>query len=149
MDLRLLSSCLVMEGISLPCEAIEDLQKMDPILQVIGYTNLTGFINAQFKVSEGFGITKEEGGAHAGEIETSLILSMEQNLVSKDRYAPGYLGPSGDKEIKIVLEQGMPALSKKGVLGDPTKADAKRGKDYLERTVDFLIKEIKKQLKAG
>lgn len=74
---------------------------------------------------------------------------MEQNLVIKDRYAPGYLGPLGDKEIKTVLEQGMPALSEKGVLGDPTKADAKRGQVYLEKTVDFLVKEIKKQLKAG
>ena len=43
----------------------------------------------------------------------------------------------------------MPALSEKGVFGDPTKADAKRGQVYLERTVDFLVKEIKKQLKAG
>ena len=45
--------------------------------------------------------------------------------------------------------EGMPALSEKGVFGDPTKADAKRGQVYLERTVDFLVKEIKKQLKAG
>jgi creatinine amidohydrolase/Fe(II)-dependent formamide hydrolase-like protein len=40
----------------------------------------------------------------------------------------------------------MPALSEIGVLGDPTKASADKGTVYLEKTVQFLIEEIKKQL---
>jgi creatinine amidohydrolase/Fe(II)-dependent formamide hydrolase-like protein len=59
---------------------------------------------------------------------------------------PGYLGPLGDKEIGIILEKGMPALTANGILGDPTKATAEKGMVYLERTVHFLVKEIKKQL---
>jgi creatinine amidohydrolase/Fe(II)-dependent formamide hydrolase-like protein len=37
-------------------------------------------------------------------------------------------------------------LTKNGVLGDPTKASAEKGAAYLEKTVNFLIGEINKQL---
>ena len=47
---------------------------------------------------------------------------------------------------KKIIQEGMPALSEIGVLGDPTKASAEKGAVYLEKTVEFLIEEIKKQL---
>ena len=127
-------------------EAIDELRNRYPSCKIIGYTDLLGFIDAQYKVSEKFGISKEEGGAHAGEIETSLMLALARDLVVNERFAPGYIGALGEKEIKIILEKGMPALSESGVLGDPRNADKDRGKTYLEKTVDFLVGEIEKQL---
>jgi creatinine amidohydrolase len=99
-----------------------------------------------FEVSAEFGITQDEAGAHAGENETSLILAFADQLVHESRYAPGYLGPLGKEEVKLIIQKGMPALSEIGVLGDPTKASAEKGAVYLEKTVEFLVKEIKKQL---
>lgn len=127
-------------------EAIEEQQKKHPRIKIIGYTNLMQYVDFLFDISNEFGITKEEAGAHAGESETTLILALEGDLVRRDRFAPGYLGPLGEDEVKIILEKGMPALSEKGVLGDPTKASVERGEVYLERIVDFLFKEIRKQL---
>lgn len=127
-------------------EAIDDLRKKYTDLKILGYTDLTGFIDYLAKISGEFRITKEEAGAHAGESETSFILALREKLVMKDRFAPGYLGPLGEEEIKIIIEKGMPSLSEKGVLGDPTKATSNKGKVYLEKTADFLAAEIKKQL---
>ncbi|MGD9346251.1 MAG: creatininase family protein [Candidatus Aminicenantes bacterium] len=127
-------------------KAIDELKPKHPGLQIIGYTDLHGFMTALNTYSKEHDVTPEESGAHAGESETSIILALAENLVEKERFAPGYLGPLGDKEIKIILEQGMPSLTENGVLGDPTKASAKKGMVYLEKTVNFLVEEIKKQL---
>jgi creatinine amidohydrolase len=129
-------------------EAINELKPRYPNLRIIGYTDLLGFMGALMKFSEEFGVTTEESGAHAGESETSFILALAENLVAKERFAPGYLGPLGQKEIEIILDKGMPELTENGVLGDPTKASAKKGMVYLEKTVDFLVKEIKKQIES-
>ena len=127
-------------------EAIEEQAAKFPEVKILGYTDLMKFVECLYEISAEFGISKEEAGAHAGENETSFILAFAEELVKQDRYAPGYLGPLGEKEIKIILEKGMPALSEKGVLGDPTRASAERGRVYLERIVDFLVREIKKQM---
>jgi creatinine amidohydrolase len=127
-------------------EAILEQQEKFPDLKIVGYTNLMGLMNCLFDVSAEFGITPEEAGAHAGENETSLILAFAEQLVIEDRFSPGYLGPLGEKEVKIILDKGMPVLTKNGVLGDPTKASAEKGAAYLEKTVNFLIGEINKQL---
>jgi creatinine amidohydrolase len=127
-------------------EAADELKKKYSKLEIIGYSDLHGFMDYLFKISEEFGISKEEAGAHAGETETSLILFLEEELVKQDRFTPGYLGPLGEKQVKIILERGMPTLSEKGILGDPTKASSKKGGVYLEKIIDFLAKEIKKQM---
>ena len=127
-------------------KAIDDLSKKHPELKIVGYTDLKGFMNFLMEISEEYGVTKEEAGAHAGENETSFMLALAGDLVIKERYAPGYLGPLGDEEIKIILERGMPTLSKTGVLGDPAKATSEKGKVYLEKIVDFIVKEVKKKM---
>jgi creatinine amidohydrolase len=129
-------------------ESIDELKPKHPDLKIAGYTDLSGFMVALAKFSREYGVTPEEAGAHAGESETSFMLALTENLVEKDHYIPGYLGPLGEKEIEIILEEGMPALTKSGILGDPSKATAEKGMDYLEKTVDFLIGEIKKQLQC-
>ncbi len=127
-------------------EAIEELDTKFSGVKIIGYTDLMKFVDRLYEISAEFGISKEEAGAHAGENETSFILAFAGDLVRQDRFAPGYLGPLGEKEIKVILDKGMPALSEKGVLGDPTTATAERGKVYLDKISDFLVREIKKQL---
>ncbi|UCE39880.1 MAG: creatininase family protein [Candidatus Aminicenantes bacterium] len=127
-------------------EAIKEQQAKFPELKIVGYTDLMGLMDCLFKVSAEFEITQEEAGAHAGENETSLILAFADQLVREDRFGPGYLGPLGDREVKTIIQEGMPALSEIGVLGDPTKASADKGAVYLEKTVEFLIEKIKKQL---
>ncbi len=127
-------------------EAVEEQRKRFPEKKIVGYTDLMAFMDCLLDISAEFGITREEAGAHAGENETSFILAFAEDLVRKDRFSPGYLGSLGEREIKIIMEKGMPALTENGVLGDPSKASAERGEVYLEKIVAYLVEEIKKQL---
>jgi creatinine amidohydrolase len=123
-------------------QAITDARKAHPDIDVGGYTDLlglTGFLN---RASAEFGISEGESGAHAGESETSLMMALEPALVARDRFAPGYVGPVGEREVQIVFEKGMPALTANGVLGDPRKASAEKGEAYLESLAEFLVAEI-------
>ena len=123
-------------------QVIVEAREAHPGVEVTGYTDLlglTGFLN---QASAEYGVTAEESGAHAGENETSIMMALEWDLVVPERFAPGYLGPLGEREVKIVLESGMPALSSNGVLGDPRKASAEKGRIYLERLADFLVEKV-------
>lgn len=126
-------------------KAIEEAPETYPGVEVTGYTDLfglTGFLNA---ASVDYGVSPEESGAHAGENETSMMMALEGDLVATDRFAPGYLGPTGEAELKIILGKGMPALTSNGVLGDPQKASAEKGRIYLERLADFLVEDVGKR----
>lgn len=124
--------------------AINESQASHPDVQILGYTRLLEFSHFLNSVSNEFGITDNESGAHAGENETSMMMHLEPNLVKKERFEAGYIGPTGEKEVSVILEQGMPALTKNGVLGDPRKASADKGEIYLERLADFFVREISK-----
>ena len=126
-------------------EAIEEAQEKYPNIKVFGYTDLMGFVGAGDKIAASFDITKEVAGAHAGEVETSQMLAIAENLVVKKRFQPGYVGVLGEEEIEKVFKNGMPSITEIGVIGDPTEASKKRGKIYLEKIAEFLTEEIQKR----
>jgi creatinine amidohydrolase len=125
-------------------EAIEEVQEKHPNKKIFGFTDLMAFVEAGDKIAAEFNITKEVAGAHAGEVETSQMLALAENLVRRDRFQPGYIGVLGEEEIKMVFREGMPSLTEIGVIGDPTKASKEHGKIYIEKMVEFLLDEIKK-----
>jgi creatinine amidohydrolase len=130
-------------------QTIEEARAAHPGIDIAGYTDLlglTGFLN---EASAEFGVSEGESGAHAGESETSLMLALEPGMVARDRFAPGYVGPMGEKEVGIVFERGMRALTENGVIGDPRKASADRGRVYLEALADFLVREMSSPEEAG
>ena len=124
-------------------QAIDEARPAHPGIEITGFTNLLGFIGVLFAGSAEFGVSEDESGAHAGESETSMMMALEGPLVEADRLAPGYLGPTGEKEVAIILEKGMPALTSNGVLGDPRRASADKGRRYLDKLVEFLAEHFK------
>jgi len=138
---------LPMHGGNFPVirQTLKEAQIAHQAIEIIGVTDVTKLIDCLNAASAEFGIKANESGSHAGESETSIMMALEKNLVIKDRFAPGFVGLIGEKEFKIIGEQGMQALTKNGVLGDPRKASADKGEIYLNRLTEFLIQEIKKQ----
>ncbi len=126
--------------------AIEKLQEKYPNNNIIGYSDLSKFSEILTQMSIEAGKTAEEAGAHSGENETSIVLAIAENLVKKERYKPGYLGKFGERETELLFTKGMKVLTANGILGDPTKANWKDGKVYLEKLSDFLVSEIRKQM---
>jgi len=70
------------------------------------------------------------------------MLALEPALVRRDCFAAGYVGPLGEEQVKVILEQGMTALTANGVLGDPAGAGAERGETYLEMFAEFLAASV-------
>lgn len=123
-------------------QAIEDARKAHPGVEITGYTDLLGITGFLHRTAAELGISEEECGAHAGDDETSLMLHLEPELVAREAFAPGYLGPLGEKEVQTIFERGMPALTVNGVLGDPRKASAEKGEVYLEKLASFLVEQV-------
>jgi creatinine amidohydrolase len=122
--------------------AIEEARKSHPGIDITGFTDFLALVDFLYRMSAEYGISPEESGAHAGENEASIMMALEPGLVYRDRFAPGYLGPTGEAEMAVIFEKGMTALTSNGILGDPRKASAAQGKVYLERFVDFLVAAI-------
>ena len=64
--------------------------------------------------------------AHAGHVETSVLLHLSPEAVLTDQLAAGNTEPLGDLMPRL-RDGGIVAVSKSGVLGDPTTATAEAG----------------------
>lgn len=72
------------------------------------------------------------GDAHAGRVETSILLALAPHLVRLERAEPGSTRPLA--ELLPALEaRGVRAVSPNGVLGDPSGSTAEEGRVLLER----------------
>ncbi len=90
-------------------------------------------------------VQQEEGGTHADELETSMMLviapsSVDMKKAVKD-YHPGKGGLSRDPN-------GTADYSASGVFGDPTLATRKKGEILLHGLVAGILKDIE-QLRAS
>jgi len=123
-------------------QAIEEGRRAHPGIDVTGFTDMPGLMKLLARNSADYGVSVEVAGSHSGESETSMMMALEGRLVAVNRFAPGYLGPFGEAERKLMFEKGMPALSANGILGDPRTASAEKGEVYLERLADFMVSKI-------
>jgi creatinine amidohydrolase len=76
--------------------------------------------------------------AHAGDTETSLMLAIEPALVRVERVEIGNTEPLGELAEQL-RSGGVRAVSRNGVLGDPTHATVRNGKGLLTKlTIDLV-----------
>jgi mycofactocin system creatininase family protein len=77
-----------------------------------------------------------EGDAHAGRIETSLMLALAPELVGPARDA-GNVTPLAAL-LPRLRSEGVRAVSANGVLGDPSGASAEEGRSLLDAAIADL-----------
>ena len=77
------------------------------------------------------------GDAHAGRVETSLLLAIAPQLVRMERAERGCLEPLA-AILPAMRSGGVVAVSPNGVLGDPTGASPAEGEAFLAAWVDDL-----------
>ncbi|MEZ5321835.1 MAG: mycofactocin biosynthesis peptidyl-dipeptidase MftE [Microthrixaceae bacterium] len=85
-----------------------------------------------------------DGDLHAGRTETSVMLAIAPETVRVDRMQPGVTGPWSEIGERI-RRRGVAAVSRNGVLGDPTGASAAEG----ERLIGDLVARLATDLAAG
>ena len=85
-------------------------------------------------------VSQQEGGTHADEIETSMLLYMSPGDVDMSKavkdYHPGKGGLTRDPK-----KEGM-TYSPSGVFGDATLATKEKGRRVTEALIDAIVKEI-------
>ena len=76
--------------------------------------------------------------AHAGHDETSLMLFLHPGLVRMEVAAPGNTQPL-DVILPELMTTGVRPVSPSGVLGDPSSADARTGRELFQALVDHVV----------
>jgi creatinine amidohydrolase len=86
--------------------------------------------------------------AHAGRFETSVMLALAPGTVRMDVAAPGDTRPIADL-MPVLAADGVRAVSRSGVLGDPTGASAGEGERLLARLTAALNRALDALLDGG
>jgi creatinine amidohydrolase len=87
------------------------------------------------------GVPLSEGGVHAGEWETSMMLAIEPGLVGMERAEPGFTG-SIEEAVGGMFAGGVSSISENGVVGDPRQASAEHGRRYWDAALELALAEI-------
>lgn len=88
------------------------------------------------------GLLKQEGGTHADEGETSMMLYIAPEIVDMSKAVKDY-DPRPGRRGLTRNPQGKGHYSPTGIWGDPTLATRGKGKIIVEATIDQAVKEIK------
>jgi creatinine amidohydrolase len=121
------------------------LERMEPLdgVKVIGIGDLGLLVQATLGLGAELGVPASEGGLHAGQWETSMMLALRPELVKMDRAVAGY---TGDLETALprFMGEGVHVLTDTGVIGDPANATAEHGHLYAERLLDLAAELIER-----
>lgn len=126
-------------------EATDELNQSLRQSRVTSYTDLVGLLRFFAESSSKHGISAPESGAHAGESETSIVLAIRNDLVDMKHAEQGFVG-NYEEKIPIIFSQGIKAVTKNGVVGDPCKAEAGKGEEYLELWADKMVDFVRKMV---
>ena len=86
-------------------------------------------------------------GGHACDWETSLMLVIDENYVRRDKLQKGYVGPLTGELLDRFFNEGVGSVSPIGVMGDPTGANAERGKRYFEYYQNLTVECVRKKIR--
>ena len=91
-------------------------------------------------------IKKEEGGTHADEIETSMMLYIDSALVDMSKAVKDYHPSNGYGLTRDPKKPGVYSAS--GIYGDATLATREKGERMVNAVVEDILKEIEEVRRA-
>jgi creatinine amidohydrolase len=88
-------------------------------------------------------ISRQEGGTHADEMETSMLLYMYPQFVDMTKAAKDYHPGAGGltRDSLVAVHEGK-TFSRTGIYGDATLATREKGRRVVEAQVRDLLEEI-------
>jgi creatinine amidohydrolase len=109
--------------------------------RVVALTDLGVLLRVAQLGEQEFEVPMSEGGLHAGEWETSMLLAIHPDLVHMDRAEAGFVGDP-QEAVASLFEGGVDALSANGAIGDPTRASAEHGRRYWDVVLDLTVELV-------
>jgi creatinine amidohydrolase len=110
--------------------AIEKLPE-DQRRRVVALTDVGALLQIAQAGAEEHGVPLNEGGLHAGEWETSMLLAIDPELVDMNAADAGYTGDPAEA-LQGLFTAGVDSLTDVGAIGDPARASAEHGRRYWE-----------------
>ena len=110
-------------------------------VKVITFPDVGMLLNAILPVASELGLTPAEGGVHAGEWETSMMLALRPELVRMERAEEGYVGELA-AGVQRFFTEGVHVLAENGVFGDPRRASAEAGRRYIQNIVEIVVRTV-------
>ncbi len=120
--------------------ALEKLGRPEGI-EVAALTDLGVLLQVAMAGEREHGVPLTEGGVHAGEWETSLMLTIAPELVRMESAEAGYTGDL-QEGLGLMFADGMRAVSENGAFGDPARASAEHGGRYWEIALDLALEQL-------
>ncbi len=121
-------------------DAVAKLGPMEGV-KTVTFPDVSALLGAVMPVAAELGITSAEGGVHAGEWETSMMLALRPDLVQMGRAEPGYVGDLMPGVQKF-FNEGVHSVADNGVFGDPRRASAAAGDKYIRALVDLIVRTV-------
>jgi creatinine amidohydrolase len=123
---------------------------ISPLYPLVRHINAIVDIKAVYVNPFGFlsktkGILDNENNYHACEIETSLMLYLNEDSVRKDKIAG--IGFIPDMPVKCLSYKSLPALCPNGVWGYPSYATKEKGRRLFEAGVEACVNFIAEAFK--
>jgi creatinine amidohydrolase len=132
-------------GNFVPLGAAIELLEESEREHVIALTDLSVLFEiAQLGEAE-HGVPLADGGLHAGEWETSMMLSIHPELVRMDRAEAGYTGDL-QEAVASMFSGGVASISPNGAIGDPAAASSGHGERYWEAVEALVMEQIEQRL---
>lgn len=120
--------------------AVEKLEESERA-HVVALTDLgVLFQIAQMGEAE-YGVPLAQGGLHAGEWETSLMLAVHPELVRMDRAEPGFTGDL-QEALASMFSGGVASISENGAIGDPALASREHGERYWSAVEELVLEQV-------
>lgn len=117
-------------------EAAADL---DVGANVVALADLNEHMRLQREGLRKAGVDYEQETVHAGAVETSTTLAVDDSLVRTDRLEVGHEGGVSPERL---LDEGFESITPNGVLGDPRVATADAGEVILETLTEGLAERV-------
>lgn len=89
-------------------------------------------------------ITEQEGGTHADELETSMMLHIKPEVVHMEKAKEDFDNKPGKLTPFLNSDDPRAAYSPTGAWGNPTLATPEKGKIIVERLLEYLCQDIQR-----
>jgi creatinine amidohydrolase len=117
-------------------EAAAELRQKSGI--ILRYLNL---LEVDKTLSDG--LLKQEGGSHADEAETSMMLFIAPDKVDMSKAVKDYDSRPGRKGLTRDPQKESGSYSPTGIWGDPTLATRQKGEIIVEATVRAVVNQVR------
>ena len=124
-----------------PLAAALELLDADERAHVIAITDLGVLFQIAQLGEREYGVPLSDGGLHAGEWETSLLLALHPELVKMERAEAGFTGDP-QEAVASMFSGGVASISANGAIGDPSSASREHGERYWSAVEEIVVEQV-------